>query len=274
MRALLDPEGSRLTLVFTGKDAASVYLAEVRAVGGLQVALDRRLSQYDVVTVHWGLDGRTHEAFKSYAARITGSDAGSFETAFVVQDWSEASAQELLKWLDGPLEGSAEEDEPAESGEFSETGEPDETAEPCEGEVRGVAAIHRIQKMNMGQKAIRAQRADRAERQVLLRDTAPQVLQGLLLNPRVEAKDILRIAKSTYATGAILQRIAGDARWGKNQEILAAIVRNPKSPTLVVMRLIDKLRTSDLRTMAKMSSGLKEVVRKAALREYLKRAGQ
>jgi len=268
MRASLDPEGRRLTLVFAGKDAAGAYLAEVRAVGGLQVGLDRRLSQYDVVAVHWEIEGRTREAFKSYVARITGSGAESFKTAFVVQDWSEASEQELLKWLDGPLEGSAEEDEAAESGE------PDETAEPGEGEVRGVAAIHRIQKMNMGQKTIRAQRADRAERQVLLRDTAPQVLQGLLVNPRVEAKEILRIAKSTYATGAILQRIAGDARWGKNQEILAAIVRNPKSPTLVVTRLIDKLRTSDLRTMAKMSSGLKEVVRKAALREYLKRSGQ
>lgn len=262
MRALLDPEGSRLTLAFDAKDAARAYLAEVRAVGGLQVALDRQLSQYDVVAVHLELEGRTREAFKSYVARITSSGAESFETAFVVQDWSEACEQQLLRWLDEPVEG------------FSQAGENEESAEPAEGEVRGVAAIHRIQKMNMGQKAIRAQRADRAERQILLRDTAPQVLQGLLVNPRVEAKDILRIAKSTYATAVILQRIAGDARWGKNQEILAAIVRNPRSPTLVVTRLVDKLRTSDLRTMAKMSSGLKEVVRKAALREYLKRAGQ
>lgn len=265
MRALLDREGSRLTLVFAGKDTAGAYLAEVRTVGGLQVALDRRLSQYDVVAVHLELEGRAHEAFKSYVARVTGSGEKSFETAFVVQDWSEASEQDLLRWLDEPLEGSDEIDESAESAK---------SAEPGEGEVRGVAATHRIQKMNMAQKTIHAQRADRAERQVLLRDTAPQVLQGLLVNPRVEAQEILRIAKSTYATGVILQRIAGDARWGKNQEILAAIVRNPKSPTLVVTRLIDKLRTSDLRTMAKMSSGLKAVVRKAALREYLKRMGQ
>ena len=111
MRASLDPEGSRLTLVFAGKDAAGAYLAEVRAVGGLQVALDRRLSQYDVVAVHLELEGRTHEAFKSYVARITGSGAESFETAFVVQDWSEASEQELLRWLDVRLRDSAEEDE-------------------------------------------------------------------------------------------------------------------------------------------------------------------
>ena len=39
-------------------------------------------------------------------------------------------------------------------------------------------------------------------------------------------------------------------------------------------RLLPALRTSDLRTMAKMSTGLKEVLRKAALREYMKRTGQ
>lgn len=259
MRAWLDSEAQLLTLTVADKEAARSYLAEVRTTGGLLVALDRRLSQYDVVRVAVELEGRTREAFRSYAARVTKSGPGSFETAFVVQEWSEASERELLRWLEEPIEESAEEDQ---------------NAEPIEGEVRGVAAVHRIQQMNMGQKAIHAQRAGRAERQVLMRDRSPQVLQGLLVNPRVEAKEILRIAKSVYTTGAILQRIVGDARWGKNQEILAAIVRNPKSPTPMVTRLVDKLRISDLRQMAKMSSGLKEAVRKAALREYMKRTGQ
>ncbi len=265
MQARFDPESKCLTLVLAGKDAARAYLAEVRGAGGLQVALDRRLLQYDVIVVSLELEGRTHEAFKAYVARIREIDPSSFETALVVQDWSEDSERELLMRLEEPLHDTAGEDDNADRTQ---------PAVPAEGEVRGVAAVHRIQQMNMRQKAIRAQRADRAERQVLLRDKSPQVLQGLLVNPRVEAKEVLRIAKSTYATGAILQRIAGDARWGKNQEILAAIVRNPKSPTLVVTRLVDKLRTSDLRTMAKMGSGLKEVVRKAALREYVKRSGQ
>jgi hypothetical protein len=179
------------------------------------------------------LDGRTQEAFSSYAARITTLGPDSFETAFVVQDWSEDRERELLKRLSEPLE---------------ESNEGEQEAEPVEGEARGVAPVHRIKQMNMGQKAILAQRANRAERQVLLRDNAPQVLQALLVNPRIEAKEILRIAQSAYTSGAILQRIAGDARWGKNQEILAAVVRNPKSPTLVVTRLMDKLRVSDLRS--------------------------
>lgn len=271
MRASLDQEAQSLTLAFDDLGAARTYLEEVRSTGGLLVALDRQLSQYDVVRVDIELDGRSHEGFKSYVARVTSRGPGSFDTAFVLQDWSSESQEELLKNLEEPAELTVSGAEPTEAA--AATGEL-EGAEALAGESRGVAAIHQVQRLNMGQKAILAQRAGRAERQVLLRDNAPQVLQGLLVNPRVEAPEILRIAKSTYATGAILQRIAGDARWGKNQEILAAVVRNPKSPTLIVTRLMDKLRVSDLRQMAKMSSGLKELVRKAALREYMKRTGQ
>ncbi|MFQ5526474.1 MAG: hypothetical protein ACE5GX_09465 [Thermoanaerobaculia bacterium] len=260
MRPRFDFERRVLTLVFPDGGVARDYLAEVRATGGLLATAGRRLAQYDVFEVRVELPAAGHEAFRAYVARVTEDESGAFATAFVLQDWDEASERELFEKLDGSSNPVDEDD----------ASEPEES----DGEMRGVAAVHAIREMNMGQKTILAQRAGRAERQVLLRDNAPQVLQGLLANPRVEAKEILRIAKSTYATGAILQRIAGDSRWGKNQEIIAAIVRNPKSPTLMVTRMVDKLRTSDLRQMSKMSSGLKETLRKAALREYMKRTGQ
>ena len=72
----------------------------------------------------------------------------------------------------------------------------------------------------------------------------------------------------------ILQRIASDSRWNGNQEILALVARHPKTPSVFASRLLPSLRTSDLRMMAKMSSGLREIVRKAALREYMRRTGQ
>ena len=68
--------------------------------------------------------------------------------------------------------------------------------------------------------------------------------------------------------------MASDARWGKNREILATVVRNPKTAVPFATRLIDKLRTSDLRVMAKMQGGMREVLRKAALREYLRRTSR
>jgi hypothetical protein len=143
-----------------------------------------------------------------------------------------------------------------------------------ETETSGVAPIYRIQQMNPNEKARLATRAGKQERQVLLRDSSPMVLQSLLANPRIEARDVVRIVKSTHVNGGLLKRIAEDGRWGKNQEILANIAKNPKTPPPLTARLMDRLRTSDLRFMGKMSSGLREDVRRAAFREYLRRSGQ
>ena len=151
---------------------------------------------------------------------------------------------------------------------------PPEPGARDEGETRGGAPIYRIQQMNPNEKARLATRAGKQERQVLLRDSSPMVLQSLLANPRIEARDIVRIVRSTHVNGGLLKRIAEDGRWGKNQEILASIAKNPKTPAPLTTRLMDRLRTSDLRVMGKMSSGLREDVRRAALREYLRRSGR
>ena len=60
----------------------------------------------------------------------------------------------------------------------------------------------------------------------------------------------------------------------ERSEILACVAKNPKTAVPFATRLIDKLRTSDLRVMAKMQSGMREVLRKAALREYLRRTSR
>lgn len=266
MQVRLDPDGQLLTLAFSDFEGARSYLQEARSNEGLLVSFGSKLPQYQVFEVGVELDGRVHEAFRAYVVRVTESEGGAFAIAMVLQDWDREREGELLCRLEkGGEEPETVQAEKAASQDAEDAGV---------SEMRGVAAVHKIREMNMGQKAILAQKAGRPERQVLLRDTAPQVLQGLMANPRIEAKEILQIAKSTYATGVILQRIAGDSRWGKNQEVVAAIVRNPKSPSLMVSRMVDKLRTSDLRQMAKMSSGLRETLRKAALREYMKRTGK
>jgi hypothetical protein len=112
-------------------------------------------------------------------------------------------------------------------------------------------------------------KADRVERQILCRDSSPQVLLGLLANPRLEAEDVVTIVKSTHATAAILQRVANERRWMGSAEIRTAVVRNPKTPTPVAVKLLETLPISELRDMAKMGS-LREEVRRAAFRVYQK----
>jgi hypothetical protein len=116
-------------------------------------------------------------------------------------------------------------------------------------------------------------KANRGERQILVRDTSPQVLLSLLSNPRVEAGDVLQIVKSTHANAGILQRIASDRRWASNHEIQTAIVRNPKTPPPIAIKLLEQVPTRELRDMAKVGS-LRETVRRAAFRVYQKRTGR
>ena len=147
-----------------------------------------------------------------------------------------------------------------------------DASETEEGEMRGASPTFRLQAMDPGERARLAMSAGRAERQLLRRDRSPQVLLNLLSNPRVEAEDVLAVVKSPAANGGLLDRIANDRRWSQNAEIRTAVARNPKTPSPTVVRLLDTLRTEDLRQMAKVGA-LRENVRREALRVYMRRTG-
>ena len=81
---------------------------------------------------------------------------------------------------------------------------------------------------------------------------------------------MIELIKNPQTSGGLLQRVANDQRWSGNYEVQLALVKNPQTPSPVALRMIDLMRTSDLRFLAK-SQALRENVRKAALRVYLKR---
>lgn len=175
--------------------------------------------------------------------------AGQRQGAFQLSNWDAAKDQELARKI-------------TESGRAEDASNENET--------RGTSPVHRIQKMDPGTRARLALKADRAERQILCRDSTPQVLLNMLSNPRIEAQNVLSIVKSTTANAGLLERISKDRRWMSNPEILTAVVRNPKTPTPIAIRLLENVPTRELRDMAKMGA-LRENVRRAAFRIYTKR---
>lgn len=243
MLATWDTAKKRLDLDLSEEEEEEAHRFIEEAVGrsGFMVPLPVELPLYTRTNVHLRVGGDTKTRFEAEVAQAFPLADGTWNTAFLTHDIPRIEA--------------------AGAGESDET------------ETFGAAPIYRIQRMNPNEKARLAVRAGRQERQILLRDSSPMVLQSLLANPRIEAKDIVRMVKSTHTNAGLLKRIAEDGRWGKNQEILAKVARNPKTPPPLATRLMDKLRTSDLRMMSKMSSGLREDVRRAALREYLRRSG-
>lgn len=270
MKAELDREARSLGLRFESVGEAREFAAGVGRESGFVVQLARSLALHHEIRVELilahGPEGESAEAAGAQSGRLPTGELvarvaqvfdkgyGRHGTALIVED---AGAPE--RWLD-ELTGETEAPQPVDAA--------------LAGEMRGTSPIHRIRQMNPRQRAILALKAGRTERRILLRDKSPQVLQNLLANPRVDAEEVLQIARSSHVVAPLLQRIAGDSRWNGNREILAIIARHPKTPSLLAARLMPSLRTADLRTMARMSSGLREMVRKAALREYMRRTGQ
>ncbi len=241
-----------ITIEVPAPEDAVNFIEEAKTKHGFMIPLSDRPEPFTTFTFRLRASGGFEICFDANLLQLLEPPGDGPQGAFQLLDWDAAKGQELAR-------------------KASAAGGDDDSVP--EAEIRGTSAIHRIKKMDPGERSRLALRADRTERQILCRDTTPQVLLNMLSNPRVEAQNVLAIVKSTYANGGLLQRIAKDRRWASNPEILTAIVRNPKTPTPLAIRLLEHVPTRELRQMARMGA-LRENVRRAAFRLYTKRTSR
>lgn len=255
----LDADQATLRLELTDAEAARSFFDSARREAGFLLPLAASPRLFESLTVRAGCGSSFELEFRARVIQVferpsPGDADGSerrFQVAFQIEDWNPGRDAELIRKLSQ-----------IPAVEATESGE--------EGEVTGASPLFRIKAMNPSERMRLALKAARTERRILVRDTSAQVLMGLLGNPRLESEDVLGIVRSTYANAAILKRVAEDRRWSQNAEIRSAVVRNPKTPTPLALRLLETLRTPDLQVLAK-SGQAKETLRGAAVRLYLKR---
>lgn len=248
MRASLDMANDWVLVEFDSVEAVETFLESARQQNAFMVELNDPIRPFEPLTIQLvvkdgfelPLDGQAVQLFERGTHQ---------EVVFQLEPWSTLKKLEVERKLS-------------------------QVAGVDEGETTGSSPMLRIKKMDPNQRARLALQAGRTERNILRRDSSAQVLMNLLNNPKVETEDVLQVVKSTHANGGLLQRIAGDRRWNTNMEIRSALVRNPKTPAPVALRLLDTLRTEDLRQFSKMSGPLRENLRRAALKVYLKRGGR
>jgi len=255
MKVTLDGAGATLRLDFASEEALRSFAGDWLSKEGCLVRLSEPLKLWTQLTVELRQDGASHLAVEAKVVQVFGGGEAGFATA-------------LQAIETGPLEAFSPAAPEAEEPAADRT--PPATAAGADGEVQGSSPVFRIRQMNISEKMRLATKASRSERQILLRDSSPQVLMGLLANPRIEDKEVLAVAKSSSPSSGVLQRIAKDRRWSTNYEIRLALVKNPQTPTPLAVRMLDTLRENDLRVMAK-GSNVREVVRAAALRKIIKR---
>ena len=258
MRQILREEDAELDLHFAAVEEALQFFADAERQQGFVLHLERKLKQFQRLRVTIVVPQASRFSCEVEVMQLF-PGPGTFGTAFRLVDWS-AERQALLEQT---LRGEAA--EPASRGADTRPGRIASADQQ--------SPIFRIKKMNPNERYRLAMKAGRPERQILLRDTSPQVLMGLLSHPRIEDKEVLELIKSNYASGGILQRVADNKKWMGNVEIRTAIVRSPKTPPQVALKHLPSLRTSELQAMAK-GAWVRETLRKAALKLYLQRTGR
>jgi hypothetical protein len=250
MKVFIDHAGDTVFLELPALEAVRAFLGDAEKQHAFMVELTSPPRPFEPYTIHLSVPDTFEFSFPARPVQIF--DRGAYqEVAFQFEEWPKSKSMELERKLN-----------------------PESTDVGREDEMKGVSPMIRIQQMDPNQKARLALLAGRTERHILRRDGSAQVLTNLLSNPKVEAEDILQIVRSTHVNGGLMQRVAGDRRWNTNAEIKNAIVRNPKTPAPMAIRLLDSLRTEDLRQMAKIGGPLRENVRRAALAAYLRRGGK
>jgi hypothetical protein len=146
---------------------------------------------------------------------------------------------------DAPLIDTAPEATPAAPGEDTQT------------------TLQRITAMNVAQRVGLAMKGSREERAILIRDPNKIVSVAVLSSPKMTESEIEAIVKMTSISDEILRIISNSRAWMKRYGIVAALVRNPKTPVAVSMNLLMRLTEKDLR-MLSTDRNVPEVLRVTA----------
>lgn len=238
MRSKLREEADALELTFDSLEDLRAFLSEATAQSSFFLPLPRQLKQFHRLQVSVAGPKGFRLGFETEVMQVF-PQGETYGTAFGF-----STSPQLETEIRRKLEAS--DDDPNVSPSF------------------------RIRAMDPNERFRLATRASRIERKILLRDPSPQVLLGLLSHPQIEDNEVKTIVSSNYASGAILQRVSGNRKWMSNSEIQLAVVRSPKTPPPLALKLLPSLRTTDLQVLAKGSMS-RESIRRAALKIYLQR---
>ncbi|MGI6394669.1 MAG: hypothetical protein ACOX2F_08100 [bacterium] len=111
--------------------------------------------------------------------------------------------------------------------------------------------VETLRDMPMGQKIKLAMMGNMEVRKILVKDPRRQVAMAVLSNARITEKEITAIAGDAAVPLDIIAHIASIKSLCKSYQVKLALVNNPKTPLKTSMTLLDVIRMSDLKNIAK-----------------------
>jgi hypothetical protein len=127
-----------------------------------------------------------------------------------------------------------------------------------EGQIRGLSIPARL-KLTRG--------APRSLRNMLMRDTNPQVAVSVIMNNNLSEQEIEQTAASRSVVEEVLTAIGRRREWANKYTIVKSLVSNPRTPLAISMRMIPKLSVRDLKDLGR-DRNIADAVRSTALRLY------
>jgi hypothetical protein len=109
---------------------------------------------------------------------------------------------------------------------------------------------NRLKDMSVNERTKLALVGDAEARRLLIRDSNRQVQMAVLQNPRITENEIISIANSRSTPDEMLRAIIGNREWYKHYAVRLALVKNPKTPPALAIRMVGGLVSSDLKLLA------------------------
>ena len=133
--------------------------------------------------------------------------------------------------------------------EFKETVSA-EAAPPME-EGKRLTFAQKVQKMNVAEKIKLATKGNKEVRTMMLRDSNKLVAVAAVSSPRITEGEILTQAQSKVANEDVLRIIYTSREYTRSYPIKMALVKNPKVPQAVSMKLLAQLHEHDVKGLSK-----------------------
>jgi hypothetical protein len=142
-------------------------------------------------------------------------------------------------------------------------------AMPVEGEVEDQTGLSegQIRMLPVPARLKLARGASRVLRGILLRDSNTQVALSALLSNNLPDQEVEQVANSRAVGEEILEAVARKREWVSRYPVAKALVKNPKTPLPISLKLVNRLAVRDLRDLGR-DKNIPDAVRSTALRLY------
>jgi hypothetical protein len=183
---------------------------------------------------------------------LDGDEDGSISLGLEFQDLGEEDREGLEVLIARIMEGS-------HPGPI-ELLKPGATSQEIRDALEQVPIAHRI---------ALAFRANLREREILLKDTRPPVLEALARNPNLRVDEARELAASRHVLATTLELLARSQRWGNDEELRICIVTSKRVRLPLALEIVGAMRPEILQKIVQQP-GLHPSIRDRLMRKMVR----